>query len=174
MAASEQEVTEFVHKALGDIGAALTASLVVVGDKVGLYKALAGSGGLTPTDLAARTKTSERYVREWCSAQAAAGYLTYEPASGRFSLPDAHAAALTDEDSPACVLGGFQGMTAAMRVAPRMIEAFRTGAGVGWHEHDPELFTGVERFFRPGYNAHLVARCHRRLSSLLRRLPLGG
>ena len=113
MAASEQEITEFVHKALGDIGAALTASLVVVGDKVGLYKALAGSGGLTPAQLASRTRTSERYVREWCSAQAAAGYLTYEPASGRFSLPDAHAAALTDEDSPACVLGGFQGMTPA-------------------------------------------------------------
>ena len=103
MAASEQEITEFVHKALGDIGAALTASLVVVGDKVGLYKALAGSGGLTPAQLASRTRTCERYVREWCSAQAAAGYLTYEPASGRFSLPDAHAAALTDEESPACV-----------------------------------------------------------------------
>ena len=113
MAATEQEVTEFVHKALGDVGAALTAALVVVGDKVGLYKALAGSGGLTPADLAARTMTSERYVREWCSAQAAAGYLTYEPASGRFSLPDAHAVALTDEESPACVLGGFQGMTAS-------------------------------------------------------------
>ena len=173
MAASEQEVTEFVHKALGDIGAALTASLVVVGDKVGLYKALAGSGGLTPTDLAARTKTSERYVREWCSAQAAAGYLTYEPASGRFSLPDAHAAALTDEDSPACVLGGFQGMTAAMRVAPRMIEAFRTGAGVGWHEQDPELFTGVERFFRPGYNAHLVAEWLPALDGVVAKLERG-
>jgi len=112
-------------------------------------------------------------VREWCSAQAAAGYLTYEPASGRFSLPDAHAAALTDEDSPACVLGGFQGMTAAMRVAPRMIEAFRTGAGVGWHEHDPELFTGVERFFRPGYNAHLVAEWLPALDGVVAKLERG-
>src|SRR5262245_55992673 len=98
MAASEQEVTEFVHKALGDMGAALTASLVVLGDKLGLYKAMAGAGGLTPAELAARTKTSERYVREWCSAQAAAGYLTYDAAGGRFTLPDAQAAALTDEE----------------------------------------------------------------------------
>ena len=173
MAATEQEVTEFVHKALGDIGAALTASLVVVGDKVGLYKALAGSGGLTPAELASRTKTSERYVREWCAAQAAAGYLTYDPAGGRFSLPDAHAAALTDEDSPACVLGGFQGMTAAMRVAPRIVEAFRTGAGVGWHEQDSELFTGVERFFRPGYNAHLVAEWLPALDGVVTKLESG-
>ena len=144
MAATEQEVTEFVHKALGDVGAALTASLVVVGDKLGLYKALAGSGGLTPAELAAQTKTSERYVREWCSAQAAAGYVTYDPASGRFSLPDAHAGLSSSVSATACVLGGFQGMTAAMRVTPRIVEAFRTGAGVGWHEQDPELFTGVE------------------------------
>ncbi len=156
MAVSEQEVTEFIHKAIGDLGGALTASLVVIGDKLGLYKALAGAGGLTPAELAARTKTSERYVREWCSAQAAAGYLTYDPSGGRFTLPDAHAAALADEDSPACVLGGFQGMTAATRVTPRMVEAFRTGKGIGWHEQDPDLFAGTERFFRPGYSAHLV------------------
>jgi SAM-dependent methyltransferase len=173
MAVSEQEVTEFVHKALGDIGGALTASLVVIGDKLGLYKAMAGAGGLTPAELAARTKTSERYVREWCSAQAAAGYLTYEPSGGRFTLPDAHAAALADEDSPACVLGGFQGMTAATLVAPRMIEAFRTGKGVGWHEHDPELFTGVERFFRPGYNAHLANEWIPALDGVVTKLERG-
>ena len=146
---------------------------MVIGDKLGLYKALAGAGGLTPAELAARTKTSERYVREWCSAQAAAGYLTYEPSGGRFTLPDAHAAALADEDSPACVLGGFQGMTAATLVAPRMIEAFRTGKGVGWHEHDPELFTGVERFFRPGYNAHLANEWIPALDGVVTKLERG-
>ncbi len=156
MAATEAEVTEFVHKALGDIGGALTASLVVIGDRLGFYRSLAGEGPATPGELAKRTGTAERCVREWCAGQAASGYLTYDAGTGRYALPEAHAAALADDESPACVLGGFQGMTGAMRATPKVIEAFRSGAGVGWHEHDPELFVGVERFFRPGYNAHLV------------------
>jgi len=157
MAATEAEVQEFVHKAFGDIGGALTASLVVIGDKLGLYRALAAAGPLTPAELAKRTETTERYVREWCNAQAAAGYITYDPKTGKYTLPEAHVAALTDESSPACVLGGFQGMTAATRATPKIIEGFKTGKGVGWHEHDPNLFEGTERFFRPGYNANLVA-----------------
>ena len=156
MAVNEVEVQEFVQKAFGDIGGMLTAAMVVIGDKLGLYKALAGGGPLTPADLAARTETAERYVREWCAAQAAAGYLTYDPATARYTLPEAHAAALVDEESPACMLGGFQGMSAATRATPKIIEAFRTGRGLAWHEHDPNLFEGTERFFRPGYNAHLV------------------
>ena len=156
MALDEAKVHEFVGKAMGDLGAALTASLVVIGDKLGLYRALAGAGPLTPGELAARTETVERCVREWLAAQAAAGYVTYDATSGRYTLPDEHAAALADEDSPACVLGGFQGMTAAMRATAKVADAFRTGKGVGWHEHDPELFVGTERFFRPGYNANLV------------------
>ena len=151
-----QKVEAFVSKAMGDIGGALTAALVVLGDKLGLYKAMAGAGPLTPAELASRTGTSERYVREWLSAQAASGYVTYDPATRRFTLPDEHAAALADEDSPACVLGGFQGMTAAMRAEPKVAEAFKSGGGVAWHEHDPGLFQGTERFFRPGYNANLV------------------
>jgi 2-polyprenyl-3-methyl-5-hydroxy-6-metoxy-1,4-benzoquinol methylase len=156
MAATQEQVEEFVHKAFGDIAGALTASLVVIGDKLGLYRAMAGAGGLTPAELAQRTGTGERYVREWLAGQAAAGYVAYEPSSGRYTLPDAHAVALTDDDSPACVLGGFQGMTAATRATAKVMEAFRNGGGVGWHEHDPDLFTGVERFFRPGYLANLV------------------
>ena len=155
MAVNEAAVHEFVNKAFGDIGGALTASLVVIGDRLGLYRALAGKPA-TPAELARRTETAERYVREWCAAQAASGYLTYDPGTGRYELPEAHAVALTDEESPACVLGGFQGMTAATRATPKIIEAFRTGKGLGWHEHDPNLFEGTERFFRPGYNAHLV------------------
>ena len=149
-----QAIEDFVHKALGDVSGALTASLVVIGDKLGLYKALA-QGSATPAELAARTGTTERYIREWLNAQAAAGYVTY--ADGRYTLPAAHAACLTDEDSPACVLGAFQGMTAAMRANGKVSEGFKSGCGVGWHEHDPDLFVGVERFFRPGYNAHLVS-----------------
>jgi len=153
---AEADIEQFVHKALGDVGSALTASLVVIGDKLGLYRALAEGGPATPAELARRTQTSERYVREWLSAQAAAGYVSYDPTSRRFALPPAHAACLTDDASPACVLGAFQSMTAAMRAEPRIADGFRTGKGVGWHEHDPDLFVGVERFFRPGYNAHLV------------------
>jgi SAM-dependent methyltransferase len=156
MAATEQQVHEFVEKAFGDLAGALTASLVVIGDKLGLYRAMAGAGPLTPAELATKTGTGERYVREWLSGQAASGYVTYDAASGRYTLPDAHAVALTAEDSPACVLGGFQGMTAAMKATPKVIEAFRNGGGVGWHEHDSELFAGIERFFRPGYLANLV------------------
>jgi len=147
----------FVNKALGDLGSALTASLVVIGDKLGLYRAMAGAGPLTSAELARRTGTQERSVREWLAAQAAAGYIEYDQKTGRYTLPPEQAMALTDEESPACVLGGFQGMTAAMRAAPKVTDAFRTGKGLGWHEHDADLFVGVERFFRPGYNAHLVA-----------------
>ena len=153
----QTKLEAFVHKALGDIGSALTASLVVIGDKLGLYRGMAAAGPVTSAELAARTGTAERCVREWLAAQAAAGYVDYDVSSGRYSRPAEHAVALTDDDSPACVLGGFQGMTAAMRAAPKVTDAFRTGNGLGWHEHDPELFVGVERFFRPGYNANLVS-----------------
>ena len=149
-----QAIEDFVHKALADVSGALTSSLVVIGDKLGLYKALA-KGSATPAELAARTGTTERYIREWLNAQAAAGYVTY--ADGRYTLPAAHAVCLTDEESPACVLGAFQGMTAAMRANHKVSEGFKSGCGVGWHEHDPDLFVGTERFFRPGYNAHLVS-----------------
>ena len=155
MAVNEAAVQDFAMRAMGDIGAALTASLVVIGDKLGLYRAMT-AGPATSAELAKRTETSERYVREWLNGQAAAGYVEYDPATGRYTLPEANAVCLADDESPACVLGGFQGMTAAMRAAPRIAEAFRSGEGVGWHEHDPDLFVGVERFFRPGYNAHLI------------------
>lgn len=169
----EAKLNEFVHRALGDLGSALTASLVVIGDKLGLYRAMAAAGPVTSAELAARTETTERSVREWLSAQAAAGYVEYDPVSQRYTLPAEHAIALTDETSPACVLGGFQGMTAAMRAAPKVTEAFRTGHGVGWHEHDPDLFIGTERFFRPGYNAHLVSEWIPALDGVQAKLEAG-
>jgi len=156
MAVDQKKLEEFVGKAVGDMGAALTAILTVIGDKLGLYKALA-EGPATPADVAKRTGTTERYVREWLNAQAAAGYIVYDAKSARYSLTPEQAIALTDENSPAFVLGGFQAMTAAMKAEPRVTEGFRTGKGVGWHEHDPALFAGTERFFRPGYNANLVS-----------------
>jgi len=156
MAIDQARLDEFVGKAIGDLGSALTAALVVIGDKLGLYKALAQAGPLAPAELAARTGTTERYVREWLNAQAAAGYVTYDAGRGLYSLSPEQASALADESSPAFVLGGFQAMTAAMKAEPKLTEVFRTGKGLGWHEHDANLFEGTERFFRPGYRANLV------------------
>lgn len=153
----QAKLEAFTHQALGDVSGALTASLTVLGDKLGLYKEMAAAGPLTPAELAVRTGTQERSIREWLAAQAAAAYVDYDSATGRYTLPPEHAVVLTQEDSPACVIGAFHSMMAATRAEPKVTEAFRTGKGVGWHEHDPGLFVGVERFFRPGYNANLVS-----------------
>ena len=150
----EAKVNAFVMNAVGELGATLNAALVVIGDRLGLYKAMAGAGALTPRELADRTQTNERYVREWLNAQAAGGYVTY--ADGRYTLPAEHALALADEDSPAFLPGAFQLMTAAVRDEPKIAEAFKSGAGVGWHQHSHDLFEGCERFFRPGYQHNLV------------------
>lgn len=141
---------------VGDLGATFNAGLVVIGQALGLYKALAGGGPQTPAEVATATHTDERYVREWLSAQAAGGYVMYDAASRRFSLSDEQAFALANEDSPAYIPGAFEVATAALRAVPRMLENFKSGAGLGWHEHDAVLFSGTERFFRPGYAANLA------------------
>jgi SAM-dependent methyltransferase len=153
--ATDEQVMEFVGQAVGDFGSLLTGALVVIGDKTGLFRSLAGAGSMTPEELAARSGCDARYVREWLSGLAAAGYVAYD-GDGRYSLPEVQAIALTDETSPAYVIGGFQLMLAATRAVPALIERFRTGEGLGWHEHDVELFEGTERFFKPGYSANLV------------------
>ncbi|WP_097327395.1 class I SAM-dependent methyltransferase [Paractinoplanes atraurantiacus] len=152
---NEQRLMDFVFKAVGDFGAMLNGSLAVIGDKLGLYKAMADGKPVTAAELAARTGTAERYIREWLSAQAAAGYVELS-GDDRFVLPAEQAVALTDENSPACVIGGFELMLAAVRSTDRLAGAFRSGEGVGWHEHHEDLFEGCERFFRPGYNAYLA------------------
>lgn len=150
-------VDEFVGKLVGDLGAAVSAALVGIGDKLGLYQALAGGGGLTPAALAQKTGTDERYVREWLSAQAAAGYVDYDAAAGTFSLNEAQTLTFADESSPAYFLGGFQLARSMYKDLDKVVDAFKSGKGLGWHEHDAELFCGTERFFRTGYNANLVA-----------------
>jgi SAM-dependent methyltransferase len=157
MAIDEAKLHEFVHRAVGDLGSLLTGALVVVGDKLGLYRTMAEAGPLTPAELAQRSGTTERYVREWLNGQAAAGYVCYDRSTRRYFLSEEQAEALANEQSPAFLPGGFQGMLASTRAVPKVVEAFRTGKGVGWHEHDPDLFHGTERFFRPGYNASLVS-----------------
>jgi SAM-dependent methyltransferase len=152
---SEARLEEFVGRMVGELGATLNAALVVIGDRLGLYRAMAGAGPLSAGELSARTDTSERYVREWLNAQAAGGFVEYHPDADRYELAPEQALALADETSPAFVAGAFQLVTAQVRDEPRIAEAFRTGRGVGWHEHNHDLFTGTERFFRPGYAANL-------------------
>ncbi|MGH9862400.1 MAG: class I SAM-dependent methyltransferase [Candidatus Acidiferrales bacterium] len=152
----QQKLENFLGKAVVDFGATFHAALVVIGDRLGLYKAMAGAGPLTPAELAQRTGTNERYVREWLCGQAAGGYINYEAATGRYELSEEQAFALADDTSPVFLPGAFQIALAATKAADKVAEAFRRGSGVGWHEHDPELFLGTERFFRPGYAAHLV------------------
>jgi SAM-dependent methyltransferase len=127
-----------------------------MGDRLGLYRALAGAGGLTPAELASRTDTAERYVREWLNAQAAGGYVEYDAASGTYTLPPEQTVALTDEDSPAYLPGFFQIALGSVVDSPRITEAARSGDGFGWHEHVHDVHEGCERFFRPGYNANVV------------------
>jgi SAM-dependent methyltransferase len=151
------KLNEFIGKAVTDLGATFNAGLVVIGDKLGLYKAMAGAGPMTPGELASRTKTDERYVREWLSAQATGGYVTYDPATQRFELPPEQAFALANPDGPVFFPGAMQLAMATLKAEPRIIERFKTGEGLGWHEHDPELFRGTERFFRPNYIGNLVS-----------------
>ena len=151
----ETRLLAFVHKAVADVGTLLGGSMVILGDRLGLYRAMAGVGPVTAAELAAATDTNERYVREWLSAQAATGYVTYH-GDGRFSLPDEHAVPLTDEGSPACVIGAFETALGSVLSTDRITEAFRTGQGVGWGEHHHDVHEGCERFFAPGYRASLI------------------
>lgn len=156
-AVDEAKLQALVGKAIGDLGATLSTAMISIGDRLGLFKALASGGAATPAELAARTATVERYVREWLAAAAAGAYVEYDPESGRFSLSPEQQIALADETSPYCVLGGFESILAATRAEPMIAERFRTGGGYPYGEHDARLFEGGERFFGPGYVAQLAA-----------------
>src|SRR5205823_3757515 len=150
------KLNAFIGQFVTDLGAAVHSGMVVIGEKLGLYKALA-QGPVTAAQLASKTKTDERYVREWLSSQAAGGYVTYDAQSGKFSLSEEQAFALAIEDSPAYLPGAFELALGSLAAVPRITEAFRTGAGMGWHEHVDGVFHGCEKFFRPGYAANLVS-----------------
>jgi 2-polyprenyl-3-methyl-5-hydroxy-6-metoxy-1,4-benzoquinol methylase len=149
----QSKLNAFMEKAVMDMGAAMHATLVVVGDKLGLYKAMADGSWLTSGELAARTTTAERYVREWLNANAASGYVKYDPDTHRYQLPPEQAFALTVQDLP----GAFHIISSCFKDEPKITQAFRTGDGVGWHEHDANLFFGTERFFRPNYENNLLS-----------------
>ena len=157
MALDQEKLNEFLGRGVVDFGAVFHAAMVVIGDKLGLYKKLAEKGPMNSSELAAHTGTNERYVREWLCSQSAGGYVTYDSAVEKYSLSEEQAFALADDNSPAFLPGAFQVALAAAKAEPKISDAFRTGAGLGWHEHDADLFVGTERFFRPGYAAHLVS-----------------
>ena len=168
-----EKLQQFVFRAVDEVGATLNAALVVMGDRLGLYRALAGTGGLSAAELAARTGTGERYVREWLNAQAAGGYVAYDADSGRYALPPEQTAALTDPDSPAYLPGFFQLAVGSVLDSPKIVEAARNGDGVGWHEHVHDVHEGCERFFRPGYNAHLTSQWLPALTGVSEKLERG-
>jgi 2-polyprenyl-3-methyl-5-hydroxy-6-metoxy-1,4-benzoquinol methylase len=173
MAVDETKLNELVQRVFGDMGAVFSAALVVLGDRLGLYRALAEGGAQSPAELGERTKCAERYVREWCAAQAAANYINYDSKSGRYSMSPEQAMVFANEASPAFMPGGFQIAAAMFRGEPKIAEAFRNGRGVGWHEQDAVLFRGTERFFRPGYNANLVSNWLPALDGVVEKLTRG-
>jgi SAM-dependent methyltransferase len=152
----ESKLNELLGRAIVDFGGAWMAPLVLIGDRLGLYRALAAGGAATSTELAARTRTTERYLREWLNAQAASGYVCYDSVTGRYELTPEQALVFADEEGPAFLVGAFQTVLAGGRMTDRLTEAFRTGEGIGWHEHDHSLFHGIERFFRSSYVGNLV------------------
>lgn len=153
---NEEKMNAFLGKVVTDFGAALSSMLGYIGLKLGLYEALADSGGLTPAELAQKTGTNERYVREWLINQASGDYVHYDAETGQYSMLPEQATALTDDSSPFYVGGGFYVIKAMLGAQPRISDSFRHGGGMLWGEHDPDLFVGTEKFFRPGYTAHLV------------------
>ncbi len=170
---NEERMNEFLGKVLGDFGAALSSSLAYIGQKLGLYQALANGGPATPAELAQKTSTNERYIREWLINQAAGGYVEYDGQSGRYSLLPEQAVALTDDTSPFYIGGGFYVIKAMTAAVSRIENSFKNGGGILWGENDPDLFLGTERFFRPGYAAHLTASWLPALTGVEEKLKAG-
>jgi len=173
MPSDNDKLHQFMGKMLDDMGAAMGAALVYVGDRLGLYKAMAGSAQISSGELARRTATDERYVREWLAAQAAAGYVDYDPGTNCYALSPEQELVFAVEGSPVFVPGAFELLMAVFNDAEKIIESFKSGRGVGWHEHDPRLFSGTERFFRPAYAAHLVDEWIPALEGVLEKLERG-
>lgn len=149
MQIDEAKLGSLLEQMVGEMGAAAVAPLVILGDRLGLYKALAGHGPLTTEALADRTGTTERYVREWCAAQAGSGYIEHDAATGRFHMSPEQQAVFADEDSPTCMTGGYYGIASMFIDEPKIAHAFRTGEGVGWGDHSECLFCGTEKFCTP-------------------------
>jgi SAM-dependent methyltransferase len=163
----------FMGKMVGDLGAALNASLMLIGDKLGLYRMLAEKGPMNSAELAQATGTAERYVREWLATQAASGYVEYDAETKKFSMQPKQALALANEDSPV-FMGGVGNLVAATFLdEPKISEAFKSGRGVGWNRRSECLFCGTARFFRTGYKHHLVQEWLPALDGVTEKLERG-
>jgi SAM-dependent methyltransferase len=170
---NEEALNGLLGRAITDFGATSLAALVVIGDRLGLYRVLATGGALTASDLAHRSGTHERYVREWLNAHAASGYVNYLADSGRYQLSPEQAMLFAQEESPAFIVGGFQTALAAGRIVDRLTEAFKSGDGIGWHEHHPDMFPGCARFYKVGYLNHLVQQWIPALDGVTAKLEAG-
>ena len=168
-----QKLDALVGRLVGDLGACVTGALIVLGDRLGLFEAMSDGTPVSAAQLAATTGLKERYLREWLSALAAADYVAYDEAADAFRLTPEQSAAFADEKSPAFFAGAFEVTQSLWVDEPKVADAFRTGKGVGWHEHSPCLFRGTERFFRPGYNANLVSAWLPALDGMVARLEDG-
>jgi ubiquinone/menaquinone biosynthesis C-methylase UbiE len=166
------KLNAFIGQFVTDLGASVHTGMVVIGEKLGLYKALA-SHPMTPAELAAKTQTDERYLREWLASQAAGGYITYNDKTGKFSLSEEQAFTLANEESPAYLPGAFELALGSLSAVPRIAESFRSGKGMGWHEHVDGVFHGCEKFFRPGYAANLVSTWIPALHDVKQKLEAG-
>lgn len=170
---NSEKLNALVGKLVGDLGISLSGASILLGDRLGIYKAMADGAPLTPTQLAKKTGLHERYLREWLCGQAASGYVDYDPEKDVFSLSPEQAMAFAEEGSPAFFAGAFDVVQSTYLDEPKVADAFRTGKGVGWHEHSKCLFSGTERFFRPGYNANLVANWIPKLDGVEAKLKAG-
>ncbi|TDO68687.1 methyltransferase family protein [Kribbella sp. VKM Ac-2571] len=173
VAIDSDKLMGFVFKAVDEVGATLNAALVVMGDRLGFYQALADHGPSTPAELAERTSTDQHYTREWLNAQAAGGFVEYDASTGRYTLPPEQTVAMTDPNSPAYLPGFFQIALGTVQHTTETIEAARSGAGVGWHEHTSDVHVGCERFFRPSYNANLLSSWLPALDGVVAKLERG-
>jgi 2-polyprenyl-3-methyl-5-hydroxy-6-metoxy-1,4-benzoquinol methylase len=170
----EDRLNALLGQAVVEFGATVNAALVVIGDRLGLYRTLATDGPLSSSDLAQRTGTAERYVREWANAQAASGWVDYDAATGRYSMSPEQALMFAEPGSPAFVAGGFQFALGSADARDHIAEAFVTGTGFGWHEHTHDVFDGCQRFFEPGYRANIVQSWIPALDGVEDKLNRGG
>jgi 2-polyprenyl-3-methyl-5-hydroxy-6-metoxy-1,4-benzoquinol methylase len=170
----EDRLHELLGQAVVEFGAAVNAALIVIGDRLGLFRTLAVDGPLTSEELASRTGLNERYVREWANAQAASGWVGYDAAGERYSMSPEQALMFAYPDSPAFVGGGFQLALGSTDAREHIAEAFQSGAGFGWGEHTHDVFEGCQRFFEPGYKANIVQSWIPALDGVHERLSQGG
>src|SRR5919198_1441658 len=174
MVVDEAKLQEFIEKAVGEWGGAYGVLLTFIGDRLGLFKAMTGAGELTPEELATKTGTHPRMIREWLAAQTAGGFVTYNSSAGTYTLPQEQALALTDENSPAYIAGFYQVLAGLFKDEGKIIEAFKTGKGLGWGDHHHYLFEGTERFFKPNYVANITTNWIPALEGVEDKLRRGG